>query len=291
MKTSALINGVTADYLNVNDRAIHYGDGLFETILCSENKLLYWSQHYLRLQRSAQRLKLRCPDEDVLLGDIRCLLKLNETPGSKVCSIKIIITRGSSDRGYVIPKKTNEKRIVLMSALAADYSSLLSGELLSGELYICKNQVSINESLAGLKHLSRLENVLARNEWNDTANNQFIDGLMLNARQQVIEGSMSNVFAIKENNLYTPDLSQSGVNGIMRDMIIDAAGRNNIQLSMLNLKLEDLYEMEEIFISNSLMGIRSVNKIDASLYQQQTLTKFMLSELLKTKDDHVQIVK
>ncbi len=291
MKTSALINGVTADYLNVNDRAIHYGDGLFETILCSENKLLYWSQHYLRLQRSAQRLKLRCPDEDVLLGDIRSLLKLNETPGSKVCSIKIIITRGSSDRGYVIPKKTNEKRIVLMSALAADYSSLLSGELLSGELYICKNQVSINESLAGLKHLNRLENVLARNEWNDTANNQFIDGLMLNARQQVIEGSMSNVFAIKENNLYTPDLSQSGVNGIMRDMIIDAAGRNNIQLSILNLKLEDLYEMEEIFISNSLIGIRSVNKIDASLYQQQTLTKFMLSELLKTKDDHAQIVK
>jgi 4-amino-4-deoxychorismate lyase len=101
---------------------------------------------------------------------------------------------------------------------------------------------------------------------------------------------MSNVFAIKENNLYTPDLSQSGVNGIMRDMIIAAAGRNNIQVSMLNLKLEDLYEMEEIFISNSLMCIRSVNKIDASLYQQQTLTKFMLSELLKTKDDHVQIV-
>ena len=290
MKTSALINGVTADYLNINDRAIHYGDGLFETILCSENKLLYWSQHYLRLQRSAQRLKLRCPDEDVLLGDIRSLLKLNETPGSKVCSIKIIITRGSSDRGYVIPKKTNEKRIVLMSALAADYSSLLSGELLSGELYICKNQVSINESLAGLKHLNRLENVLARNEWNDTANNQFIDGLMLNARQQVIEGSMSNVFAIKENNLYTPDLSQSGVNGIMRDMIIAAAGRNNIQLSIRNLTLEDLYEMEEIFISNSLMGIRSVNKIEASLYQQQTLTKFMLSELLKTKDDYVQIV-
>ena len=290
MNTSSLINGVSADYLNINDRAIHYGDGLFETILCSEDALLYWPQHYQRLQTSADRLKLRCPDEAVFLDDIRTLLELNETSGASAYAIKIIITRGSSDRGYVIPKKTNEKRVVLISALAADYSSLVSGELLSGELYVCKNQVSINESLAGLKHLNRLENVLARNEWNDTAKHQYIDGLMLNARQQVIEGSMSNVFAVKENNLYTPDLSQSGVNGIMRDMIIDVAGRKNIQLSTVDLKLEDLYGMEEIFISNSLMGIRSANKLETSLYQQQTVTKLILAELLKTKHDHAQIL-
>lgn len=289
--SSVLINGITADYLTINDRAIHYGDGLFETILCSNNILFYWSQHYQRLRQSADILKLKCPDEQVLLHDISYLLKENETPEAGEFSIKIIITRGSSERGYVIPKKTGENRIVLLSALTPDYCALLSGELLSGELYICKQQVSINESLAGLKHLNRLENVLARNEWHDTAKNNYVDGLMLNANQHVIEGTMSNVFAIKNNRLYTPDLRQSGINGIMRAMIIAVAERNSIEVSTMNISLEELLDMDEIFISNSLMGVRSVNKIASSLFHVQTLTKLLYSDLLKTKDDHAQIIQ
>ncbi len=288
--TNALINGITADYLNINDRAIHYGDGLFETILCSNNTLFYWPQHYQRLQKSADKLKLNCPDEQVFLNDISSLLQQNESIAADACSIKIILTRGSSERGYVIPKKTNEKRLVLLSNITPDYSSLLSGQLLSGELYVCKQQVSINENLAGLKHLNRLENVLARNEWNDTANNNIIDGLMLNANQHVIECTMSNLFAVKDNHLYAPELSQSGVNGIMRDMIIDAADRNGIQVSRVNISLDELFNMEEIFISNSLMGIRYISKIGGSSYQKQTVTQLIFKDLLKTKDDHVEIV-
>ena len=287
---SVLINGITADYLTINDRAIHYGDGLFETILCSNNTLFYWPQHYQRLRQSALKLKLNCPDEQILLHDISYLLKENETPEAGVFSIKIIITRGSSERGYVIPKKTSENRIVLLSAISPDYCALISGELLSGELYLCRQQVSINESLAGLKHLNRLENVLARNEWHDTAKNNYVDGLMLNANQHVIEGTMSNLFAIKDNKLYTPDLRQSGINGIMRAMIIAAAERNGIEVSTVNISLEELLDMDEIFISNSLMGVRSVNKIASSFFHGQTLTKLLYSNLLKTKDDHAQVI-
>ena len=288
--TKTLINGVTADFLTINDRAIHYGDGLFETILCENNRLFYWSQHYERLQRSASKLKLTCPDEQIFLSDIRSLLQENECINLSACSIKIILTRGSSERGYGIPKKTSENRLVFLSKITSDYSSLLSGQLISGELYLCKQQVSINESLAGVKHLNRLENVLARNEWPDTANNNFIDGLMLDANRHVIEGTMSNLFAIRDNQIYTPDLSRSGVNGIMRDMIIDAADRNNIPLSTLDISLDDLLAMEEIFISNSLFGIRSVNKIGDTFYKQQTITKIIYSNLLKTKEDHVQVI-
>lgn len=288
--TNALINGVVADYLNINDRSIHYGDGLFETVLCSNNCLLYWPQHYQRLQTSADKLKLSCPDEQIFLNDIRLLLKENENISDNACSIKIIITRGNSERGYAIPKNTNENRLVLLSTITSEYSSLLSAQLLSGELYVCKQQVSINESLAGMKHLNRLENVLARNEWNDQTNQHFVDGLMLNANHHVIEGSMSNLFAVKDGQLYTPDLTQSGVKGVMREMIIDAADRNSIQLSTPNISLDDLFSMDEIFISNSLIGIKSVNKVGDNLYQDKTITELIFSDLIKTKDNHVQVI-
>jgi len=278
-----LINGVPADYLNVNDRAIHYGDGLFETILYSNNVLYYWQQHYQRLQASSVKLKLNCPDEKVLLDDIVKLIKFNK---AKTCAVKIILSRGAGERGYGFTGKSNETRVVSLSAIETDYSSLLSEQLLSGDLCICKQQVSINESLAGLKHLNRLENVLARNEWH----NEYIDGLMINANQHIIEGTMSNLFVVKDNELHTPDLTQSGVNGIMRDVIIGLAKKNKLHLSVTDISIDNIFTMDELFISNSLIGIKSVKKLDDRLYEDQTVTNIIFNDLLKTRDNYAQAI-
>ncbi len=291
---NSLINGVASDYLTINDRSIHYGDGLFETILCSNNKLYYWSQHFQRLQDSAQQLKIACPQEQVLLDDITRLLEENKPESGSASevawAIKIIVSRGAGERGYKFSKNITSSRLVLLSSLEAEHSSLLSQQLLSGELFICKQQVSINENLAGLKHLNRLENVMARNEWNDKARNSFIDGLMLNANQHVIEGTMSNLFAIKDKQLFTPELNLSGVNGIMREMIIDLASKNNIKTSLINLTLDDLTAMDELFISNSLIAMKAVTKLGDSLYKDQAVANMIFSELLNTKEDYAQTV-
>ncbi len=291
---NSLINGVASDYLTINDRSIHYGDGLFETILCSNNKLYYWSQHFQRLQDSAQQLKIACPQEQVLLDDITMLLEENKPESGSASevawAIKIIVSRGAGERGYKFSKNITSSRLVLLSSLEAEHSSLLSQQLLSGELFICKQQVSINENLAGLKHLNRLENVMARNEWNDKARNSFIDGLMLNANQHVIEGTMSNLFAIKDKQLFTPELNLSGVNGIMREMIIDLASKNNIKTSLINLTLDDLTAMDELFISNSLIAMKAVTKLGDSLYKDQAVANMIFSELLNTKEDYAQAV-
>ena len=178
----------------------------------------------------------------------------------------------------------------MLSALETEHSSLLSQQLLSGELFICKQQVSINENLAGLKHLNRLENVLARNEWNDKTKNNIIDGLMLNASQHVIEGSMSNLFAIKDKQLFTPDLGLSGVNGIMREIIIGLASKNNIKTSVINLTMDDLYAMDELFISNSLIAMKAVTKLGDSLYKDLAVTRMIFAELLNTKEYYAQAV-
>ena len=281
---NSLINGIAADHLNINDRSIHYGDGLFETILCNDNNLYYWQQHFQRLQTSAEQLKIACPPEQVFLDDITKLLADNDS--LPACVIKIIVSRGTGERGYKFSKNTSANRLVMLSSLDAGHSSVLSRKLLQGELFICRQQVSINEDLAGLKHLNRLENVMARNEWDAG----YIDGLMLNANQHVIEGSMSNLFAITGNQLFTPDLKLSGVNGIMREMIIDLARKNDIKTTVTNLTIDEISTMDELFISNSLLGMKAVTKLGDSLYKDQQVSDMIFSELLKTMDDYAQAV-
>ena len=284
-----LINGVASEFLSVNDRSIHYGDGLFETILCDARHLYYWHQHFQRLRSSAEKLKLECPEATVFLSDIASLLNEYQIDGA--CVLKIILTRGESERGYSFSKKSDVNRIVMISKLDAAYSSLLSNKLLSGNLFLCEQQASINKNLAGLKHLNRLENVMARNEWGvGSADANIIDGLMVNANRHVIEGSMSNLFAVKGDKLYTPELSFSGINGIMRDMIIDLAVNNKIDLSIVNLEIEELFSMDELFITNSLIGMKSVSCFENTEYNYQQITNIIFDNLLNTMSDYAQVV-
>jgi len=283
---NSLINGVVTDYLSSQDRAIHYGDGLFETILCHKNNLYYWPQHYLRLKQSAEKINMSCPDESILLSDITKLLSDNES--DKTYAIKIILTRGLSQRGYEFNKKTTVNRLVFISTIEKDYSSLLALNLLSGDLSICKQQVSINENLAGLKHLNRLDNVLARNESAIIDNKKVIDGLMLNANKHVIEGAMSNVFMVKDKQLYTPKLNQSGVYGVMREVIIDIAKTNKIEVIEKHLFVDDVNNMDELFITNSLIGMKAINYLNGIEFSGHAITAAIFNNLLNDKDSYVQ---
>lgn len=276
-----LVNGVFADHISVQDRGLQYGDGLFETILCHQQKLYYWPQHYQRLQQSAEKLAMDCPPEDVLLDDISRLLDDRET-----CAIRIILTRGNSQRGYAWQQGQPGRRIVQCSLLSADYSSLLTQQLASGRLFICRTQASINESLAGLKHLNRLENVMARNEFSDN----YMDGLMLDANGHMIEGSMSNVFAIKNGAVYTPDLSRSGVRGIMRERITAIIKALNYPLHIRALTREEVLDMDALFISNSLIGMREVSSIMDEAFTSSDISRQVFEALLTDSRNALQHV-
>jgi len=288
---NSLINGIAADYINIDDRSIHYGDGLFETILCVGNRLYYWQQHFQRLQASAEKLKILCPDERVFLADIAKLIDSNK-PAHKTENnyvIKIILSRGTGERGYKFSKHIKANRIVLVSDLETEYSSILSNTLLRGELLICDQQVSINEDLAGLKHLNRLENVMARNEWDDKSG-KIIDGLMLNADRYVIEGTMSNLFGIKDRELFTPALNRSGVNGMMRDEVINLADKHYLPVSVTDMSIDDLFAMDELFITNSLIGMKQVTKLGDRIYKDQSVSELLFKKLINSKEDYAQVV-
>lgn len=267
-----LINGVEAEYIRVYDRGLQYGDGLFETILCHHRSLYYWPQHYQRLQQSAEKLKLDCPPQNLLLDEINQLLSGSNSSSA----VKIILTRGNSERGYAFTDSQAGRRILLCSELPSDYSALIAGKLDEGRLFVCRTQASINETLAGLKHLNRLENVIARNEFGDDC----MDGLMLNADNHVVEGCMSNLFAIKGNEVFTPDVARSGVNGIMRGRIMAIIEQLDYPLHIRAMTLTEVVNMDTLFITNSLIGMRAVTAVAEKDFPTSELTRQIFKALL-----------
>lgn len=263
-----LVNGIAANQVNCSDRGLQYGDGLFETIACKAGKLLLWKVHMKRLQQGCERLNIPAINAEIWLEDIRKLVNKNEN-----CVIKLIITRGESGRGYVAPTDPIPTRIVT----SHPWPNYPSENVEKGiRVRVCHTQISVNLSLAGLKHLNRLDNVLARNEWADES---FVEGLMLDDQGYVIEGTMSNIFAVKNDVMYTPMIKRSGVKGVMRTEIIHMASQNNIKLIETDFKLHELVEMDELFMTNSIIGIWPVHELEGHSYSVGPLTQFMLQKL------------
>ena len=193
--------------------------------------------------------------------------------------LKIIVTRGASGRGYLPGEDSgNVTRIVDVF----DWPSGVSWSAPQGvrRLHVCSVRLAVNPLLAGIKHLNRLEQVMATMECHEHGCDE---GVMLDTNDFVIEGTRSNVFIVRDNRLYTPDLQYSGVNGIVRELLIEDVINHGIPVTVTKLMLADLESADEVFISNSVIGIRpvlavndhsiSATAVTTSIGQQ--LTRFM----------------
>jgi 4-amino-4-deoxychorismate lyase len=269
------VNGELTSVLAGNDRAIHYGDGLFETLALRNGKIELWSQHMARLQHGCQRLKLPVIDEALWLSDIKKLVTSSDAV------IKLLQTRGAAGRGYAYQHDIKSTRIVTISALPG-YPAGWSRQ--GVRIRRCTTPVSVNTVLAGVKHLNRLDNVLARNEWQDVT---IAEGLMCDADENVIEGTMSNVFAIKAGVLFTPNLRRAGVCGVMREQIIHIANRLGLSMQERDINIKELETMDEIFLSNSLIRIWPVIAIDGHNYTVGKITRLLQQHLQQDLITHV----
>lgn len=270
-----LINGIPGNQIDASDRGLQYGDGLFETIACKSGKLLLWQAHMLRLQLGCERLNIPGVAADLWLADIRKLVAAKEDS-----VIKLIITRGAGSRGYSPARNSMPTRIVA----AYPWLTYPPDNIEKGiKVHVCKTQISLNPSLAGLKHLNRLDNVMARSEWTDE---KIAEGLMLDDQGHVIEGCMSNIFAIKNGIILTPILSRCGINGVVRLAIIQLAAKNNIKLEESEIELDSLLEMDELFISNSLIGVWPITAIGKHQYPVGPVTKSIIKNLDMESDSH-----
>jgi len=224
-------------------RALHYGDGLFETLCVRDATCEHLERHLQRLLAGCKALRLEFSDRPGLEAELQ--QRAGEL-GNGV--IKIILSRGPGGRGYRFSEGQGVTRIVSAQGMP-DYPRAWATQGVRAR--ICELRFGLQPRLAGLKHLNRLEQVMARAEWGD----EFEEGLMLDHHGRLIEGTMSNLFVIRDAELWTPRLDACGVAGVMRSVLLDLAAGLGLSVRRETLLPAQLASAQEVFLCNSLIGI------------------------------------
>ena len=246
-----LINGKPNHAISISDRGLLYGDGLFETMAVRSGKIQLWEAHWQRFSLGCNKLSIELPSKATIENEIELLIESNN---EIKFVIKLLVTRGEGKRGYRFAKEQITTRILSSHA----WPNYLDKYQTNGvNVCYCETTLSESEKLAGIKHLNRLEQVLARNEWDE----QFQEGLMSTVHGIVVDGTMSNVFAVQDKKIYTPKLSLCGVDGVMRKTIIKTAKDKGYSVYEKDFNKTELEQADELFLSNSLFGIWPIKTI------------------------------
>ncbi|HLW73501.1 MAG TPA: aminodeoxychorismate lyase [Gammaproteobacteria bacterium] len=258
------IDGRPADSLPVSDRGLHYGDGLFETLPVRDGRIPLLDAHLERLREGCGRLGFIATADEVLRGELR-----HAADGQARAVLKLMVTRGSGGRGYRPPDNPAPTRLLLRYPWP-DHPASWQDHGVS--LRVCTTRLGIHPELAGLKHLNRLEQVLARAEWGDSGEIQ--EGLMLDGEGAVVEGTMTNVFAVTpEGVLVTPDMNRAGVYGVMRRHILEQADKAGTPTRVRRLPFAELLGMRELFVCNSIIGVWPVVRLGEHRYEIGPVTR------------------
>jgi 4-amino-4-deoxychorismate lyase len=245
-----LVNGLAHESISVLDRGLSYGDGVFRTFELRDGKPRGWNRQYRKLREDCRVLSIDCPAQADFDCDIR---KIASAHANAV--LKLIVTRGAGGRGYALPEAAAVNRMVMTFPLP-DYPAAYREQGIKAR--VCELRLSRQPRLAGIKHLNRLENVLARAEWNDP---EIAEGVLLDCDDGVIEGIVSNVFVVENRVLLTPDLSGCGVAGVSRERILESAEKQNMLVRIERLNLSRLLAAEEVFVTNSVIGAWQIREL------------------------------
>ncbi|MEW5965889.1 MAG: aminodeoxychorismate lyase [Pseudomonadota bacterium] len=245
-----LVDGQPAESVDARDRGLAYGDGVFRTLRVQAGAPLWWTDHYARLAADCTALMLACPDEAALRAEVCRVAAAGEGVA------KIVITRGAGARGYAPQPGADTTRIVLASPLPPHALPDAPTEV---RARWCSLQLARQPRLAGVKHLNRLEQVLARAEWDDP---DIFEGLLCDDSGAVIGGVMSNLFVAKDGELFTPDLGACGVAGVARQRLLRGVGETGGAVHVTRLARDAILDADEVMLCNSLIGVRRVAVLD-----------------------------
>lgn len=265
-----LVNGLPSELIPVIDRGFQYADGLFETIAVAGGKPLLFDEHLERLARGCAKLGIALPDRGLLDAEARQVCR-----GVERQVLKIMVTRGSGGRGYR-PDGAGPPTRVLAALPWPDHPPAYreAGVVVR----LCRTRLGTHPDLAGLKHLARIEQVLARGEWSDAS---VQEGLMLDAQSHLVEGTMSNVFVVHDGGLVTPPLNECGVKGVMRDAVIACAARLGVPCDERLVSLEELQAADGLFLTNSLIGLWPVRRFEERNYAVPRLVPALMAQLME----------
>lgn len=259
-----LIDGQWLEHLPANDRGLQFGDGCFTTARIVNGEIRFISRHLTRLWEACDRLMIPRIDESLLRGE---MARLAQEKGCGV--IKVVITRGSGGRGYSPAGCQQPRRILSVADAPAQYRSWKTDGI---DLVLSPVRLGCNPALAGIKHLNRLEQVLIRTHLEQTTAQ---DALVLDSDGMLVECCAANLFWRKGHRVYTPAIDRAGVNGTMRQHIIDCLGNTSWSVSEARVGPEALSDADEIVVCNALMPIIPVKQIPGTRYTERELCHYL----------------
>ena len=257
------VNGQPDQQVSPFDRALHFGDGLFETIACRRGRPRFLSLHLERLRSGCGRLTINGGDFDDIRREI-----LDVARDVDQAIIKLLLTRGTAlARGYGVSGQEKATRITFRHPWPKETGTESQDGI---QVRTAQLRLGENPALAGLKHCNRLEQILARREWTDPA---ITEALLFSSSGRLVSGTMSNVFIVSGAQLRTPRVDQCGVAGVMRRVVLREATRAGIPVREDVLDAADLKQADELFLTNARMGIWPIRSLDGRAIRVGPITR------------------
>jgi len=272
-----LINGKPGSTVDINDRGLNYGDGIFETIAVHDGVTLLWDLHWLRLAKGCRQLSLTIPDQETINQELKLLAgRINKGV------IKLILTRGIGKRGY----RPDPEQVCTRILSSSPWPGKKDGQERAGgiETFISNHVIYPDPQLAGIKHLNRLTQVMASIEVNNEEsgyNNRI--GIMCDPDNNLVEAISSNIFVIEKHTLKTPELTNYGVAGVMRENVLIQANRLGINTEIKILEKSCLNNANEVFLTNSIIGIVPVKRINNNMFKAGEITSKLMTAIKQEK--------
>ncbi len=274
-----LVNGRAGDSISVLDRGLQYGDGVFETIACRRGIARFLAWHLERLALGCERLRI-----PVQLSEIRDEVRMLAREADSAI-IKVMLTRGPGiARGYAPTGSEKPTRITFRQAWPSEDPAARQDGV---RVRIAALRLGENPALAGLKHLNRLEQVLARMESMSTAGEAVAESLLFSRSGKLVSGSMSNIFIVRDSRVQTPRIDVCGVSGVMRRVVLSEAARAGIVAEECSLEAADLNGAQEIFLTNARIGIWPVCALEARAFSPGPVTRRLQQHLAPLLEDPV----
>ncbi|USD41976.1 aminodeoxychorismate lyase [Vibrio sp. SCSIO 43135] len=262
------LNGIESEHISPTDRSFQYGDGCFTTMLVKERVIEHWPLHLRRMKKALAVLDIQEPDWEQVQQWLAMAMRPESTSG-----LKLHISRGEGGRGYSPAQVSSPNVTISDFAFPSNYEQLARDGLALG---VCNQRLGINPMLAGLKHNNRLEQVLLKAESEQLG---YTDSVVLDVTGNVIETTMANLFWSDGSTLFTPSLLNSGVAGVMRQVVIDQAKAAGLVVADEDYDLDALLSAKEVFMTNSILGIAPVVQVADHHYSIGTLTRRLQENL------------
>jgi 4-amino-4-deoxychorismate lyase len=251
--------------LAVDNRGLAYGDGLFETMAVRDGRVLLRERHLARLATGLARFGIAAPPADALAATLG-----EAAAGNAAACLKLIVTRGAGSRGYTPATDAPTEWLLQRLPWSPPRQDRPPAALRTSSV-----RLALQPLLAGLKHLNRLEQVLARREFPAPAHDEV---LQLDAEGRVACASAANVFCLRDGRLRTPRVDRCGVAGVLRAEVLALSASGVLPpATEADLVPDDVYGADEVFLTSSLRGAWPVAALDGRPLSQGGLASRIMA--------------